>query len=265
MNATASFITPWTCAAVFGPRFPEAAFSVALGAAGYLVHEAGGRAMAAVKLGKPIAEVTREEAAATLTRTGFVTDGNAELTGRTLRAGVKAMVLKLEPDLFNEYVAGVLIAELNRLEAGETENLVMLKPAETNRRKSPGADAEDASILSVEVTYQQAKHNIPKDEAIEIVTGISRGAERPTAVAGLDPILPVGAMTMQTVRRLVERGCEDNPDLVAAARAEGEVERRGEPTSLFFQAFRRDYIATWAARFRAGRAPGQTGVLPKQP
>jgi hypothetical protein len=40
-----------------GP-IPEDAFSVALSAA---VREAGGRAMAAVKLNKPIAEVTQEE------------------------------------------------------------------------------------------------------------------------------------------------------------------------------------------------------------
>jgi hypothetical protein len=263
MNATASFVIPWTCAAVFGPRFPEAAFWVGITAAGYLVYQEAGRAMAAVKLSKPIAEVTQEEAAAAFTDP--VTLGDPDLTGRTLRAGLKATILKLEPDLFPESIAGVAVGELNRLDSGETERLVMLKPAETIRRKSPGVDAEDALYLSVEVTYQQAKHHIPRDEAIEIVTRISRGAERPTAVVGLPPILPVGAMTMQTVRRLVERGCEDNPDLVAAARAEGEVEGRGESPSVFFQAFRRGYIATWAARFRAGRAPGQTGVPPKQP
>jgi hypothetical protein len=233
----------------------EDAFSVALSAA---VREAGGRAMAAVKLGKPIAEVTQEEAAATLTRTGFVTEGDPELTGRTLRAGSKAMLLKLEPGFFNEHVAGVLIGELNRLEAGETKRLVMLKPAKTGRRKSPGRTAEDARHLAIEVTFQAARHDILQDEAIEIVTGVSRGAKRPTAAAGLPPILPVGEMTMQTIRRLVKRGCEDNPSLVGEARAEGEAERRGEPLNRGFQAFRRDYIATWAARFQAGRAPGQT-------
>jgi hypothetical protein len=218
--------------------------------------------MAAVKLKKPLAEVTPQEAAAALT--DYVTPGDADLTWRTVRAGVRAAVLRLEPVRFPESLAGELIGGLNRLDAGETERLGMFTPAKTNLRKSPGVDAEDARILSVEVTYQQTKHHIPRDEAIQIVTGISRGAERPTAAAGLDPILPVGAMTtMQTVRRLVKKGCEDNPDLVAAARAEGEVERRGESPSVFFQAFRRGYIATWAARFRTGRAPWQTP--PKQP
>jgi hypothetical protein len=141
----------------------------------------------------------------------------------------------------------------------------MLTPAKTIRRKLPGVDAEDACILAVEVAYQTAKHDIPRDEAIEIVTGISRGAERPTAVAGLPPILPVGAMTMQTIRRLVDRAYQDNPDPVADAHAERKAERRGEPPNPDFQAFRREYIALWAARFAAGRAPGQAGVPPMQP
>jgi hypothetical protein len=194
--------------------------------------------MAAVKLKKPLAEVTPQEAVAALT--DYVTPGDADLTWRTVRAGVRAAVLRLEPVRFPESLAGELIGGLNRLDAGETKRLGMFTPAKTNLRKSPGVDAEDARILSVEVTYQQAKHHIPRDEAIQIVTGISRGAERQTAASGLDPILPVGAMMMQTVRRLVKRGCKDNSDLVAGARAEGEAERRGEPLSLFFQAFRRD-------------------------
>ena len=195
MSAPASFVTPWTCAAVFVPRFSKAAFSIGLKAAKYADHRETARAMAAVKFNKPLAAVTRREAAAALA--DYVTLGDADLTGRTLRAGVRTAHLKREP--LPESLVGELVSSLNRLDAGETERLGMLTPSKTIRRKLPGVDAEDACILAVEVAYQTAKHDIPRDEAIEIVTGISRGAERPTAAAGLPPILPVGAMTMQTI------------------------------------------------------------------
>jgi hypothetical protein len=258
MSATASFVTPWTCAAV-AARFSKVAFSIGLNAPKYVDHRETARAMAAVKFNKPLAAVTRREAAAALA--DYVTPGDADLTGRTLRAGVRTAHLKREP--LPESLVGELVGGLNRLDAGETKRLGMLTPAKTKRRKSPGGDAEDALILAVEVAYQTAKHHIPRDEAIEIVTGIPRGAKRPTAVAGLPPILPVGAMmTIQTIRRLVDRGRQDNPDPVAAAHGEGEAERRGEPLAPDFQAFRQAYMALWAARLTAGRVPGKKETLP---
>src|SRR6516164_8515449 len=65
----------------------------ALDMVGAIVREAAGREMAAVLHGKPAGLVTADEAAAALT--DYAVEGDADLTRRALRAGVRAAVMKL--------------------------------------------------------------------------------------------------------------------------------------------------------------------------
>ena len=222
---------------------------------GIAVREAAGRAAAAVLLNKPLKAVTQQEAAAALA--DYAVKGDPDLTWRAVRAGVRAVALELEPDLFPETLAGELIGSLRALDEGEVRGLAT--PAKTARRKSPSRRAEIVRALAAEVAFQQGKHHIGRDEALEIVTGVSRGAKRPTAAAGLPPILAM-AETFQTVRRLAEQGNRDNSGLTAAARAEGEAERRGETVSPDFETFRKKNIALFRARWGAR---GRRGAQPK--
>jgi hypothetical protein len=210
--------------------------------------------MAAVLLSKPAEAVTQEEVADAVA--DYVVKGDPGLTWRAVRAGVRAAVLELEPDLFPEALAGELVGALRALDEGDARGLAT--PAKTTRRKSPSRRAEIERALAAEVAFQQGKHHIGRDEALEIVTGVSRGAKRPTAAAGLPPILAM-AETFQTLRRLAEQGNRDNSGLTVAARAEGEAERRGEALSPNFKAFREKNVALfrarWAARGRRSARP----------
>lgn len=215
------------------------------------VDDAIGRAVAAVLLDKPLDEVTREEASVALANP--VAKGDIERTNRAIRAGIRAMALKLEPEILDPRFAGLIVAVTRRLDAGEWLNLGWATPAKTDQRGSPGVKAEEALWFAVEIAFLRAAYGVTLDKAIGIATGVYRlatGGRKGRSTSSPRPTMPArsgwGRTTIQTIIQLGEKS---DPKAIADARREGMAARIGAVSPDFF-AFRRDYRATWAARLR---------------
>jgi hypothetical protein len=214
------------------------------------VDEAIGRAIAGVLLDKAPESVTMLEASAALANP--VAKGDRERAYRAQRAGLTAMMLTLESDIVDPGFAGLIIGVVRRLDSGEWRDLGWATPAKTNRRGSPGVKAEEALWLTVEIAYLQAFHGCSLDKAIGLATDIWRSKTGGRTMTKSVPTMPArygwGRTTVQKIIRLGER---NEPTRIADARREGKAARTGN-ASPGFVAFRREYLATWAARLRQG-------------
>jgi hypothetical protein len=234
------------------PRAPAdaAAFDAALGVISIVVHETAGRAMAAVLLGKPPEAVTLEEASAALV--DFAVPGNADLTWRAVRAGARASALKLSP-AFPEALAGELVGAIDALDAGEARG--MATPAKIVRgggkpaRYGPPSRRRDLGRwLAIETAFQTGRLGLSFDEAVGLVTGITRNGQ-PSQHG--TPLLPLGG-AWDAVRNLVDRARQADREMWADAKAQGEAAARGETLDDHFLASRRKVLA-WAMHPEAWR------------
>lgn len=215
------------------------------------IDDAIGRAVAAVLLDKPVDAVTREEALAALANPFAKRD--PERTNRAIRAGMRAMAMKLESHLVDPGFAGLLVGVTKRLDAGEWRNLGWATPAKTTRRGLPGVRAEEALWFTVEIAFLRAAYDVSLDKAIGTATGVWRlgtGGRngRPAALSG--PTMPARAgWGRTTIQKIIRLGEKNDPERIADARREGKSARTGE-VSLGFFTFRLKYLSTWAARLQ---------------
>jgi hypothetical protein len=207
------------------------------------VHEVAGRAMAAVLLDKPQEAVTREEAMAALA--DYAAKGDSDLTWRAVRAGVRAVVLKLEPQVFPEALAGELIGALNALDDGEARGLAT--PAKARREKGkpsrygpPSRRHDLGQWLVTETGFQAGLLDLSFDANIGLTTGVTRDGE--PSPHGPTPLLPL-PMKWDAARRFVDEARKRKPELWDAAVAQGVAEARGEPLDPTFASYRLDYLA----------------------
>jgi hypothetical protein len=221
----------------------KAPFDAALGVISIVVHETAGRAMAAVLLGKPPEAVTLEEASAALV--DFAVPGNADLTWRAVRAGLRASALKLSP-AFPDALAGELVGAIDALDAGEARG--MATPAKIVRgggkpaRYGPPSRRRDLGRwLVTEMAFQTGQRGLTFDEAVGLVTGVTRN--RQPSPHG-QPLLPLGS-EWDAVRGFVDRARKADREMWAAAKAQGEAAARGETLDDHFLASRLKVLA-WA-------------------
>jgi hypothetical protein len=200
------------------------------------VEDAAGRAMTAVLLGKKPDAVTPEEAAAALT--DYVRGGDAGLTARAVRAGLKAVVLALEGDFFPTRLAGEVVAVLSSLDAGEARGWAT--PADVGAwRKPPGRRQEIASWVAIETAVQQGRYGCSRDQGLTRATGARRPASK--TVIAAPAFLPLHSWDLAL--RLEEEGRAFMGDGVEAARLEGAALAAGGVLTPGFNAFRQGYLA----------------------
>jgi hypothetical protein len=207
-----------------------------------------GRAIAGVLLDKPADEVTPEEAAAALAKP--VAKGDPERTNRAIRAGMRAMAMKLESRLVAPKFLGLLVGVTKRLDAGEWRRLGWASPAKTARRKSPGVLAEEALWFTVEIIFLQAAYDISLDEAIGRATGVRRpssGGRSQRSRWSAAPTMPArSGWGRTTIQAILQLGEETEPEAIADARQQGLAARTGDVAFDFF-AIRLTYLLTWRA------------------
>ena len=199
------------------------------------VEDVAGRAMAAVLLGKRPDAVTPEEAAAALA--DYVREGDADLTARAVRAGLKAVIVKLEGDLFPTKLAGEAVGGLNSLDAGEARGWTV--PADVGAwRKPPGRRREIASWVAVETAFQEGSYGCSREQGLTRATGARRPASQ--TVVAAPALLPIASWDLAL--RLEAEGRAFIGDGVDAARLEGAALAAGGFLTLDFNAFREGYL-----------------------
>ena len=217
----------------------------ALDMVGAIVREAAGREMAAVLHGKPAGLVTADEAAAALT--DYAVEGDADLTRRALRAGVRAAVMKLEPALFPPALAGELVDALNALDSGENRGLAT--PADSARGRGkpghygpPSRRAELGRWLVRETGFQTGLLGLSFDAAVGLVTGVTRDGKPSKHAPAGGPLLPLGG-AWDAVRTFIVRARNANPMTWAIAKAQGKAPTRREPIDPKFAADRGEVLS----------------------
>jgi hypothetical protein len=164
------------------------------------------------------------------------------------------MMLKLESDIVDPKYAGLIIGAVRRLDAGEWRNLGWATLAKTSQRGSPGVKAEEALWFAVEIAFLRAAYGVNLDKAIGIATGVWRSGTggRKGRPKSSRPTMPArSGWGRTTIQRIIQLGEKSDPKAIADARRQGMAARTGAVSPDFF-AFRRDYLATWAARLRQG-------------
>jgi hypothetical protein len=200
------------------------------------VDEAAGRAIAAVLLGKSLDSVTPEEAAGALA--DYVREGDADLTARAVRAGVRAAVTALEGDLFPTGLAGEVVGGLKSLDSGEARGWAV--PANIGAwRKPPGRRLEIASWIAIETAFQAGRYGCSRDEGLTRATGARRPGSR--TVIAAPALWPIASWDI--ARRLEEEGRKAENEGVECARLEGAALAAGEVLTPDFNAFRQGYLA----------------------
>jgi hypothetical protein len=200
------------------------------------VAEAAGCAMAAVLLGKTPGAVTPEEAARALA--DYVREGDADLTARAVRAGVKAVVMALEGDPFPTGLAGEVVGGLNSLDAGEGRGWAI--PANVGAwRKPPGRRREIASWIAVETAFQEGRYGCSRDRGLTRATGARRPGSQ-TAVAA-PQLLPLASWDLAL--QLEKEGRAFIGEGIDSARREGAALAAGGVLTPDFNVFRRGYLA----------------------
>jgi hypothetical protein len=217
----------------------------ALDRVGAIVREAAAREMAAVLRGKPAGSVTPYEASAALAN--YAVEGDADLTWRAVRAGVRAAVVKLEPGLFPAALAGELVDALNALDAGENRGLAT--PADKARGHGkpgrygpPSRRAELGRWLVRETGFQTGFLGLSFDAAVGLVTGVTRDGKPSKHAPVGGPLLPLGG-EWDAVRTLIVRARKVDPMTWAVAKAQGKALARGEPIDPKFAADRGEVLS----------------------
>jgi hypothetical protein len=217
----------------------------ALDRVGAIVREAAGREMAAVLHGKPAGLVTPDEASAALA--DYAVKGDADLTWRALRAGVRAAVMKLEPVLFPAALAGELVDALNALDAGEARGLAT--PADTARGRAkrgpygpPSRRADLGRWLVTETGFQTGLLGLSFDAAVGLVTSVTRDGKPSKHGSAGGPLLPLGG-AWDAVRTFIGRARTANPMIWAIAKEQGKALARGKPIDPKFEADREAVLA----------------------
>jgi hypothetical protein len=206
-----------------------------------IIREAAGREMAAVMHSKPLAAVTPAEAAGALAN--YVVEGDADLTWRAARAGVRAAVRELAP-LFPGNLASELVEALRALDEGEARGLAT--PAEAARGKGAparygplGRRAELGRWLVIETAFQVGRLSLSFDAAVGLVTEVTRD-EKPSSYGS--PLLPLGG-AWKAVSNFINQARQSNPVMWAWAKAQGEALTRGETLDPEFTASRTEVLA----------------------
>ena len=179
-----------------------------------------GIAMASVKLGKPEPEVTEAEAAAALADP--FTNGDEELTFRTIRAGETAIVMVLsEAGVFPDLHAELRIDENAALDRGQG-GTGLSTPAKSKAKRGRPSRLEDLRrILVREVHFALGQGIVnSREKAIERMTGLSRQGVIPAAARLAPPIIAL-SLDFRTLQHWVQHVEGEAPALVRFAQDQG--------------------------------------------
>jgi hypothetical protein len=210
-------------------REPDAAVAVAQSIQRSVL-VASAKAMVAVMLDKPEDQVTGADM--TAVGVGEVNGYDREKFNRSIRAGWKAAAKTLDEEgVLPTFLRVHLELALEYLDRGEANG--MAKPSPAPRRTKPAtARLPHIRLLAYHVHYAMGCYNISKEHAFCSVTGAPDREGRIRSGIGQKVVGIPGAVTYDTLRKLLRAGEKDwGKERLAIIKALGAAVREGYSAS----------------------------------